>query len=334
MLTSKLGMDGSYNIAYGLDGLFKVIGDEYLTLKMDRTFENGVKSDVFDNSPSRYMVEWEHRNEKGFGYDFLYSYSGDKFNPGMGFETRQDYQVLGGKFQYGWFSGKNSPIRYQKIFITGQSISSSVNGSLESGNGSARWQFNAKKGFGGSVTGSWFFEELTDTLILGNRQAYVPPGGYKFCNLVASFNTYSGNGVSARFSTKAGNFYDGWKFSLSSAPSFSIFSDLDLGLTYNLDYVKFASRKISFTNHIIGLRGLLTSTTKISYSAFIQYNTSVNRVMTNMRFRYNPREGNDFYIVYDEGFNTNIYRENPSLSYSSGRTILLKYTYTFALKKI
>jgi hypothetical protein len=51
--------------------------------------------------------------------------------------------------------------------------------------------------------------------------------------------------------------------------------------------------------------------------------------MTNVRLRYSPREGNDFYIVYDEGLNTLIHSETPTLPVSSGRTLLLKYTYTF-----
>ncbi len=63
----------------------------------------------------------------------------------------------------------------------------------------------------------------------------------------------------------------------------------------------------------------------------LQYNTAIDRVIANVRFRFNPREGNDFYIVYDEGLNTGIHRVSPSLPYSSGRTILLKYTYTFIL---
>ena len=84
-----------------------------------------------------------------------------------------------------------------------------------------------------------------------------------------------------------------------------------------------------FTNHIVGLKGLMTLTTKTSLSAFIQYNTSNNKIYSNIRFRYNPREGNDFYLVYDEGLNTSLNRESPTLPVTPGRTILLKYSYTF-----
>ncbi|GAH52410.1 unnamed protein product, partial [marine sediment metagenome] len=50
---------------------------------------------------------------------------------------------------------------------------------------------------------------------------------------------------------------------------------------------------------------------------------------TYIRYRYNPREGNDFYIVYDEGLNTDREREIPVLPRASNRTIMLKYSYTF-----
>lgn len=56
-----------------------------------------------------------------------------------------------------------------------------------------------------------------------------------------------------------------------------------------------------------------------------------NRVVANVRFRLNPREGNDLYIVYDEGLHTDIHRLTPGLPHSVGRTVLLKYTYTFRL---
>jgi hypothetical protein len=79
------------------------------------------------------------------------------------------------------------------------------------------------------------------------------------------------------------------------------------------------------------MKGLMTLTTKTSVNAFVQYNTAIDKVISNIRFRYNPREGNDFYIVYDDTQNTDLQREVPALPHCAGRTLLLKYTYTFRL---
>jgi len=128
---------------------------------------------------------------------------------------------------------------------------------------------------------------------------------------------------------EAGQFFDGTKFTLQLMPGWNVSSGLDINPSYRLDYVNFAKRDKSFTNHIFGIRALAMLSTKLSLLNYIQYNTAVNLWLVNVRFRYNPREGNDFYIVYNEGVNTYLNREFPPLSRSNNRTILLKYTYTF-----
>lgn len=329
MFTSRLGMNGAYNIAYGLDGHFRVTGDDYFTLRLAQSAENDSVNKLFDLAPSRILIQWERRNQKGFSYDFLYTFAGDKYNPGIGFEMMEDYMGFRGILNYGWFPSEEAVLRYHKISLIGYNIWSTLTGLQETAYGEAMWYFEAKKGFWGSISGIIHGEDLTDTLTLGNDQAYVPPGRYSFANIMAIYNTSTSHSLSASFMADAGSFYDGWKVSMSASPKVNIGSGFDLGLTYTLDNVNFPDRGIKFTNHIVGLRGLLTLTTKTSLSAFIQYNTAIDKVLTNVRFRYNPREGNDFYIVYDEGLNTNPMSEVPSLPHSSGRTILLKYTYTF-----
>jgi len=72
-------------------------------------------------------------------------------------------------------------------------------------------------------------------------------------------------------------------------------------------------------------------TTKLSASTFIQYNGAEDAVISNFRLRYNPREGNDFYIVFNEGRTTYRDIDNPRLPLYNSRSVLLKYTYTFTL---
>jgi len=95
--------------------------------------------------------------------------------------------------------------------------------------------------------------------------------------------------------------------------------------------VDFSDRMQEYTAHIGRFKLLYMQSTKLSASAFIQYNSGIDAVITNFRLRYNPREGNDFYLVYNEGQNTNLYRESLARPKLSGRSILLKYTYTFNL---
>ena len=330
MFTSRLGTNGNYNLAYGLDGQFRVTGDEYLTLRWAQTFENEAQNQIFNRSPSRFMVNWEHRNQKGFGYDFVYSWSGNQFNPAIGFETKDNYQLVRCILQNGWFP-EGDFIRYHKLSLTAYGLWNTLNKLHETTAGTLKWNFDAKKGYSGNVAINWSLEDIAETLSLGNDQASVAPGKYSFTSFSSAYLTSSSKAISAEFNADAGKFYDGWKLSFYANPKMNIGSGFDFGLTYYLDFVNFPSRTVSFTNHIPGLKGVLTLSTKTELSAFIQYNTAVDKVFANFRFRYNPSEGNDLYLVYNEGLNINIARDVPTLPRSVGRTILLKYTYTFRL---
>jgi hypothetical protein len=104
-----------------------------------------------------------------------------------------------------------------------------------------------------------------------------------------------------------------------------------LGLEYEHNFLSFNKRNQSFNGGVAGFKALVMFTTTTSISTFIQYNSAEKAVITNFRFRYNPREGNDFYIVFNEGRNTYRNIENPRLPLFNNRSVLLKYTYTFTL---
>ena len=327
--TTRLGTDGSYNLGYGLDGVVRVTGDEYLTVRWAQTFERDSVIRLFDMAPSRFLFNWEHRDQKGFGYDFVYTWSGDRFNPGIGFEVKDNYQGFRGILRQGWLPKNENSIRYHRISLTMYEFRNTLNNLHETTSAELLWYFEAKKGFSGSAGVLWQSEDLAEDLDLGINQALVPKGRYRFSTITTSYSTSYSHAVSTILNAEAGSFYDGIKLSFSATPMLNIGSGLSFNLSYNIDYLNFSARSVRFTNHIAGIKGLLTLTTRTSLSAFIQYNTAVDRINSNIRFRFNPREGNDLWLVYDEGLNTDIRRETPSLPYSSGRTILAKYTYTF-----
>jgi len=331
MVTSRLGMNGTYNVSYGLDGQFRVIGNEYLLIRLAQSFEDGATNRLFDLSPVRMLMQWQRRNNLGLGYDFQYAYAGESYNPGIGFERKKSYHGPVASILYGWMPERETFIRRHIITLSGYNYWNAQTGLHETTNAELNWYWESKKLFGGTVDLNWYLEDIIDTLILGNYQAYVPPGQYSFGTASLGYSSAKSQNLAASLSSTAGSFYDGWRLSFYVSPSYKIGGNFDIGLTYYLDYVDFPDRSMEFTNHIFGMRGLMTLTTKTSVNAFIQYNTAINKVISNIRFRYNPREGNDFYIVYDDTQNTYLDRESPALPHCAGRTILLKYTYTFRL---
>jgi hypothetical protein len=70
---------------------------------------------------------------------------------------------------------------------------------------------------------------------------------------------------------------------------------------------------------------------KVSTNAFLQYNSAASLATADVRFRYNFGQGNDLWIVYNEGFNLDRSRTTPALPWTDARSVLVKYTYTFTL---
>ena len=159
--------------------------------------------------------------------------------------------------------------------------------------------------------------------------AIVPVGTYRFSAANVYFNSPEGERFFVESDATAGSFYDGSQISFSFSPNWKLSTDLQMSGTYRYDRVRFPDRGQSFTAHIGRLRALLTLTTTFSFSAFLQYNSAADLAVLNFRLRFNPREGNDLYLVYNETLFTDRFASTPAQPFSRDRAILLKYSYTF-----
>lgn len=330
MITSRLGADGSYNLAYGLDGLIRVFGNDYLDIRWSQSFEDSVTNKSFSD-PSRIMLLWERRSEKGLGYSAGYSLSGLHYNPGIGFEMLDDYTTIKGSLQYGWLPGEGKKLYWHSIVARGNFNRYIDNGELMTLTGYTGWSFQTKSRFAGEMRLVYCRENIRDSLELIEDKAYIPPGKYEYITLRTNFYTSGSKPLFIMLNTETGQYYDGTRLSAGFMPTWNISKHLELGGTYNFDYLNFSSRDLVLANHIAGLRGLYMFNTRLSINLFLQYNSSLNEIITNLRLRYNPREGNDLYFVFNEGRYTNLNSEVPTLPVYSTRAFMVKYTYTFNL---
>jgi len=326
--TTRFGMDGTYNLAYGLDGIIRVFGDDYLTIKWAQTFETGQENNPLSLDPARIRFNWLRRTIKGFGYELSYSRAGADYNPGLGFEMRENYSRLATGLFYGWIPSEKSSLFSHQVFLSSHLFLRNADGEIESVSIWTGWQFRTKSGWEGEISPRFFYENVPETFSLSD-DAEVLEGRYSFYGLNCELSTAPGKPIYTNATLYVGPFYDGWRTSLGLTPRWNIFSDLELSGTYQFNRVTFPDRDQRFTAHIARLRVLYTLSTKFSATAFIQYNSAIDAVIANIRLRYNPREGIDLYLVYNEGLNTNRYRQDPILPFTSNRTVLLKYTYTF-----
>jgi len=327
IFTSRVGTNGNYNYVYGLDGFFRLFGDDYLDIKWAQSVDSDSTNHFFSQDQSRIRFNWNRRSVKGLGYSLTYSYSGESYNPGIGFEMRDKYYMLAGNFLYGWLPGESSSLFSHKITFRSMNFFR-LDNTLETSNSSLGWNFQTKTSFMGDFAFSYNFESLKDTFEISD-DVNVPVGDYKYFSFKGMFTTPMNHLFFVVNNIETGQFYDGARISYSIAPTWNVSSHLNLSGTYQINHVRFTGRKQNYLSQLAGFKILYMLNTRISLNSFIQYNSHSGAFLGNIRFRYNPKEGTDLYIVYNDDINTELTREIPSLPRSNGRTIVLKFTYTF-----
>ena len=174
------------------------------------------------------------------------------------------------------------------------------------------------------------YEDLRRPLQLSDDVA-IPVGSYWFTDARLNFNPSQGGYFRPSGSLTVGRYYDGDRVSASFSPAWSVSRHARLSATYEINHIDFSSRDETFTSHLVRLRTEFTFSTKTSFSAFVQYNSTEDLVAVNARFRYNPREGTDLYIVWNESINSDRYSLDPVPPLTQERALLLKYSHTLTL---
>ena len=326
LFTTRLGDDGSTNVVYGLDGIIKVARDDYLELKWAQTSDD---SNRFNISKTGYgRVRFERRAQIGFSYIASLTWEGPDFNPGIGFVSRSDFYQPFLRLGYGWFARESSPIRSIRPGLFIATYFRNSDNTLESGNYRHDWDLVMKSG----DIHTFELEGMTEDLIEPvefPENTVVPVGTYEFWALKWDYQMRDGSLFRTNAQVSAGSFFDGWNFEIQAEPTWNVSKFLELGATYQFNRVRFPDRGEEFFVNLARVKAQIGFSTKVSINTFLQYNTATDALSANLRFRYNFREGNDLWIVYNEGRNTDRFGVTPTLPELESRTILLKYTYTF-----
>jgi len=332
MLTSRLGVDGTYNLGYGLDGVVRVFGDDYLTIRWAQTFQDSTAYGPFSMKPTSFTVNWERRRQEGLSYQADVTYSGTDYNPGIGFEMIDDFIASGQRLQYTWISPEGSWFQSHYIRFFNYFFYRVPEYSLMIFNLNPTWNFSSKNSWMGSIGPAYRIDQLDEDFELADS-IIVPVGRYGYLSGELMLQTPGTSSFYTIFMFEGGQYYDGYKLTPSIQPKWNIGASIELGGMYQLDVIRFPGRNQSLNNHIAGLRALYMFSTKLSLSAFVQYNSAIHKVISNLRFRYNPREGTDLYLVFNEGRNTWLDREVPVLPVYDQRNITLKFSYTFEIQR-
>lgn len=329
IFTSRVAEAGlGRNLVYGLDTRIRVAGQDYLTLAWAQSFDDDPAQHVSGLGRGLARLAWGRRGVDGLVYDLDVTRVGGGFDPDLGFLFRRDYTRALSTVSYGWRPGGTSPLLRYSASVTGEAYRRNGDGSLESAlvQPAAAVELKAGHEWTGSV--GFRFEDLEEDFFLA-PEARVPAGDYRFATARVAYTPPDGDLFRVDLSGEAGGYFDGRIISASASPVWNASKHLELNGTYSVSAIRFPSRDQAFTAHVARLRGEVRLNTRVSAAAFAQYNSAAHRVSTNVRFRYNPSEGHDLYLVWNEGINSRLDLFDPRLPRSDTRTLLVKYSRTF-----
>ncbi len=335
ILTSRIGTEGSYNVVYGGDARLRLLGQDYLILNWAQSFDDaeaaGADSGdvgVFEHTLVR--ARWERRDVFGPMYDVDLSRVGDAFEPGLGFLQRSGYARGNLRLGYGWAPGEGSSVFRYGVGLTTSGFRRSQDGALETGVLEPSAIVETRGGRQVMAIARYRHEDLVGGFTLSD-EVEVPQGRYGFYEGVLQYVSPPGDLVRTTVRLEGGGFFDGRRTSVQLSPSWTPSRHLGLSASYRLDRIEFADRQQRLMAHVGRLRAEVMLSTEISAVAFVQYNSTLDLAVANVRFRYNPREGDDLYVVWNEGVNANRFDSDPVRPRSDERTLLVKYSRTFSL---
>ena len=137
------------------------------------------------------------------------------------------------------------------------------------------------------------------------------------------------NFLYSQFAFTSGPFYAGQRLSGGITPTYTISKYLTLSGFYQYNQITF-SNSPAYIAHVGRLKVSTSLNVHLSVNAFVQLNTLTDVSAINFRLRYNWKDGNDLYFVYNEILN-NQGRTDPVMPLSDYRALILKYIYTFHL---
>lgn len=330
IFTTRADFKGATNLSYGVDGIINLFKNDYLKINLAQTW-NSVDSVIYNNSledRKRIYVMWENRSQVGFNYSVSYSQVDQNYNPGLGFEARNNFKALGDRSSYGWFPKKKGNVRYISANLNTSAFYPSHGNTVESFLVAPSFLVEWVKYNRFQITATRFYDRTSSDFNISD-DIVIPADTYVNNDVTLNYQTPSVDFLSSAFTATVGTFYGGKRFSGAVTPIYILSKYLTLSGFYQYNQISFSNNQ-NYVAHVGRLKVSTSLNVKLSVNAFVQLNSLSKVSALNFRLRYNWKDGNDLFVVYNEILNNNG-GADANLPFSDYRAFIIKYIYTFHL---
>jgi hypothetical protein len=318
---------GSRNVLAAFDAILRLRARDYLTMQAGHVTDDDTTTGAASLERVMLRAFYERRGSDGLGFGFGASRLGARFIPALGYLQRTNFTRAGGRLFYGWRQGADSKVQRSTLSMDGFALRRNTDGEVETINVGPQWSMEMKSGRMFTVGAPIAYENLLAPFAVATG-ATIPAGTYRYQRLTASVAAPSSDLRRVDVSAGIGPFYDGADRTISVAPTWIASRHLELSGLYQVDRIDLPIRNQHVTAQVARVRARTSFTSSTSFAAFVQYNSLSDQVITNARLRFNPREGTDLYVVYNDARNTQPGAYTPVRNALDGRTLLIKFART------
>jgi Domain of unknown function (DUF5916)/Carbohydrate family 9 binding domain-like len=291
-------------------------------------------SDVLNHNNLVYNAYLIKNVDRGFAHFVNLMSFGKKFNPASGFIADRGYKEVFISNSYTWYLKKAKKANTLAVII----------------NGGKKWRDLAKL-----YPESAFLQAQSRLLYKTGFSIYLGaqvkndslPYDWQFSpSFSIPKNQYTLNSVQAYLLSSAtgklvydleseyGQFYGGKKIQLNPNVVWNMNKHFRFVIDYYYILIDFPASYLlasdsKYINHLAIATIYYSYSTKWSFKGIIQYDNKSKTLGTNLKLRYNPKEGSDLYIVYSPVYNTSLDRMNPHLPLLNNQALTIKFTKTF-----
>ncbi|UII81415.1 DUF5916 domain-containing protein [Flagellimonas sp. CMM7] len=332
MATNRI-REGYINTALGIDGVINISEEDFIITSLATTIDGDNYSNANFNltKNSRFAFQYARRKQDGWFGRVAYEYSGENFNPGMGFLLREKHHNFYAGVNHGKFNSDQEkhmfqyrrwmPINSDIYFTTEFSdVLTWYNRSQWTG----RFFNNDQISFFGQVQ----YEFLQEPLQFSNA-IIIPQGDYFYTYFGASYSSAFQKALKIPISAEYGSFFDGENLQFELSPEWSLNEHFTLTGSWRINYLNFNNRNVDEWINVPQLRLNWAYDLHLSGSITAQYNSINNQVFASTRLRYNFKDGHNLYAVFNQDYNTERNLFEPMLPRFNSQLLTVKYLYTF-----
>ncbi len=311
-----------YNRALGIDGGFVLGPHVSLTTVMAKTFSPDTGSDLAG------VVDFAWKSDR-FNYGGQYLDVGERFTAEMGYIPRLD--IRAGKAKAQWTPRPKWGGIRQLTFNANADYYENHAGIVDSR--TQNLYANVSRHDTTSVYAGTTREYDNLTVPFATAGTVLPVGSYEWQYATLSYNSNRTKRVYGSIGADLGGYYNGDRRTLRANLTLQVGRTLLFEPQYVHNRVTAAERPL-YTSNVLNFRVSHSFSPDFYLKAFVQYNDDRRTASFNFLWWYHYKPGSDLYVVYNQGWDTDLpltSRDVLERSYRvRSRSLAVKMTYWLA----